>query len=211
MHAGLKPAFAQQAIGITGGIGSGKSMVCKVLESLGYPVFYADSAARKVMQEDLQLRQEITALLGPESYVGQEVNRPFIAAAIFGKDESRIALNAIVHPAVWRAFDAWKAQQSHALVFNESALMFETGSYKRFDHTVLVTAPQETRIERVMRRDNLSREEVLARIAKQLPDVEKEKLAGTVITNGPEDLLVPQVLGLIDVLKNGTSSGFLPI
>jgi dephospho-CoA kinase len=201
MHAGLKPAFAQQAIGITGGIGSGKSMVCKVLQTLGYPVFYADAAARKVMEDDPQLRQEITELLGEESYLGQQVNRPFIAAAIFGKDEVRIAVNAIVHPAVWRSFDAWRTQQSNPLVFNESALMFETGSWKRFDHTVLVTAPQETRIERVMLRDKLSREEVLARIAKQLPDADKEKLADTIITNGPEDLLVPQVLELMDALK----------
>lgn len=191
------PAATQQSIGITGGIGSGKSMVCKVLESLGYPVFYADTAAKKVMQEDEQLRREINALLGAESYLGVEVNKPFIAAKIFGSDELRTALNALVHPAVWRAFDAWKAQQSQSLVFNESALMFETGSYKRFDRTVLVTAPEETRIERVMQRDGITRDEVLARIAKQLPDAEKQQLADMIIRNGAGDKLVPQVLELL--------------
>lgn len=198
------PAFAQQSIGITGGIGSGKSVVCKVLESLGYPVFYADTAAKKVMQEDEQLRREISALLGTESYLGAEVNRPFIAAKIFGSDELRTALNALVHPAVWRTFDAWKAEQSQPLVFNESALMFETGAYKRFDCIVLVTAPEETRIERVMQRDGLSRDEVLARMAKQWPDTEKMELADKIILNGPDDKLVPQVLELLSALTEGT-------
>ena len=183
-----------RSIGITGGIGSGKTIVCRVLEALGYPVFYADQAAKACMNEDMILRQEIIALLGQESYLRGEVNRPFIAEKIFASAELRTALNALVHPAVFRAFEYWKKQQDAALIFNESALLFETGSYKRFDAIFLVTADPEVRIQRVMQRDDVSREQVIARMENQWTDAQKEPLCTSVIKNDPDILVVPQIL-----------------
>ena len=187
-----------KSIGITGGIGSGKSMVCKILETLGFPVFYADSEAKKVMNSDETLKSGIIGLLGDAAYQDNALNRPFVAEKIFGDHALRKSMDSLVHPAVFRAFDQWKAQQHAALIFNESALMFETGSYKRFDATVLVTADQETRIARVIKRDSVTREQVLARISHQLSDEAKRKLCSAVIVNDEDVLLIPQVLEMVE-------------
>lgn len=190
-----------KSVGITGGIGSGKSMVCKILETLGYPVFYADQEAKKVMTEDALLKTQIMELLGADSYHGDQLNRPFVADKIFNDTTLKNAMNQLVHPAVFRAFDSWKSKQNSPLIFNESALLFETGSYKRFDATILVTADKETRIERVMQRDGVTREQVLARMENQLDDAEKKKLCTYLIVNNPDTLLIPQVLEKIEWLR----------
>lgn len=190
-----------KSVGITGGIGSGKSMVCKILETLGYPVFYADHEAKKVMTEDALLKTQIMELLGADSYHGDQLNRPFVADKIFNDTTLKNAMNQLVHPAVFRAFDTWKSKQNSQLIFNESALLFETGSYKRFNATILVTADKETRIERVMQRDGVTREQVLARMENQLDDAEKEKLCTYLIVNNPDTLLIPQVLEKIEWLR----------
>ena len=189
-----------RSVGVTGGIGSGKSIVCKVLETLGYPVFYADAEAKASMQQDAQLREGIISLLGSEAYEGSEVNRAFIAKRIFGDDALRIAMNALVHPAVFRAYDQWVSVQSAPLVFNESALMFETGSYKRFDATILVTADKDIRIRRVMERDSVTEAQVLARMEKQWSDEAKKALSTAVIVNNPDVLVIPQVLKVVEEL-----------
>lgn len=191
-----------RSVGITGGIGSGKSMVCAILEKMGYPVFYADAAAKKVMHEDALLRSQITQLLGDEAYLGHALNRPFIAGKIFSDPKLRQEMDSIVHPAVYRAFDTWKNEQHADLIFNESALLFETGSWKRFDATVLVTADKEVRIARVMQRDQVTREQVLDRMAHQLPDEEKQKRCTLQIVNNPDQMLIPQVLEMIQDLKS---------
>lgn len=172
-------------------------MVCSILEKLGFPVFYADQEAKMAMSQDALLKSQVMELLGEASYQDGEVNRPFIAEKIFGDPELRKAMDRLVHPAVFRAFETWKARQDAALIFNESALLFETGSYKRFDATVLVTANRETRIERVMKRDQVTREQVLARMEHQLDDDEKRKLCTTVIVNDNDTMLVPQVLEMV--------------
>ncbi len=189
-----------KSIGITGGIGSGKSIVCKILEKLGYPVFYADVAAKKVMNEDQALKSELISLLGENAYLNKELNRPFIAEQIFKNDQLKNEVNALVHPAVYRAYENWKQEQESALVFNESALLFETGSYKRFDATILVTANSETRIQRVMGRDGTDREAVLDRMSHQLDDDAKQKLCDFKIVNEADILLLPQLLKILDLL-----------
>ena len=189
-----------RSVGVTGGIGSGKSIVCKVLETLGYSVFYADAEAKASMQQDAQLREGIIRLLGSEAYEGSEVNRAFIAKRIFADDALRIAMNALVHPAVFRAYDQWISVQSAPLVFNESALMFETGSYKRFDATILVTADKDIRIRRVMERDSVTEAQVLARMEKQWSDEAKKALSTAVIVNNPDVLVIPQVLKVVEEL-----------
>ncbi len=185
------------SIGITGGIGSGKSLVCKVIEHLGYPVFYADEVARENMLENLGLINAIVKAFGEKAYIGKELNRNYLASQIFSKPELREKLNSLVHPTVFEAFENWKKEQRSPLVFNEAAIMFETGSYKRFDSVWLVVAGRETRIERVMKRDNSSREAVLARMNNQMSDEEKIKFGPKIIRNNDDDLVLEQVLLLI--------------
>ena len=190
-----------KSIGITGGIGSGKSMVCKILEVLGYPVFYADQEAKKSMVQDNLLKEQIISLLGSDSYQDKELNRPFIAEKIFGNTDLKHKMDQLVHPAVFRSFESWKSKQTSPFIFNESALLFETGSYKRFNATVLVTADKETRIERVMKRDGVTRDQVISRMENQLSDAEKQKLCTCQIVNNPEMMLIPQVLEMLEFLK----------
>lgn len=191
-----------KAIGITGGIGSGKTTICRIIEKLNYPVFYADQAAKDCMHEDEQLKSEIISRFGSQSYVNNVLNRPFLADEIFNNSAAKEALNALVHPAVYRAFEKWKTvHRDKKIVFNESALLFETGSYTRFDATVLVVSDLDMRIDRVMERDKITKEQVLARIAHQLKDDEKIKLAQFVIHNNHTQLIIPQLLTILEQLQ----------
>lgn len=186
------------SVGITGGIGSGKSTVCKVLESLGYPVFYADQVAKQNMLENLDLINAIVGTFGEKAYIDKQLNRNYLAQQVFSKPDMKEKLNALVHPTVYQSFDKWKSEQSSSVVFNESALLFETGSYKRFDKIWLVVADQETKIKRVMQRDKCSREDVISRIKNQLSDEEKMKFPCDVIRNGENDLVLARILFLLD-------------
>ena len=191
----------QQRIGITGGIGSGKSTVCRVLETMGFPVYYSDDEAKRIMQEDTELIAAIKAEFGEASYTGRDSNRAYIARIIFQQPEKKDSLNALVHPRVRADFAAWSKRQKSDLVFQESALLFETNGYKLLDKTVLVTAPEAVRIQRVSDRDQLSPEAIAARIRNQMPDVEKIPLADFVIENDGIQLVIPQVLELVKVLE----------
>lgn len=186
------------SIGITGGIGSGKSIVCKVLECLGYPVFYSDVEAKRNMLENLDLISSIVGAFGKEAYTDKQLNRTFLANQIFSKPDLKEKLNALVHPTVFQSFEKWKLEQHSKFVFNESALLFETGSYSRFDEIWLVTANLETRINRVMKRDSISREKVLERIDNQLKEDEKMKFSCKIIQNGENNFVLKQVLSLIE-------------
>lgn len=186
------------SVGITGGIGSGKSTVCKVLESLGYPVFYADLVAKQNMLENLDLINAIVGTFGEKAYIDKQLNRNYLAQQVFSKPEMKEKLNALVHPTVFQSFDKWKSEQSSDFVFNESALLFETGSHKRFDKIWLVVADQETKIKRVMQRDKSSREDVISRINNQLSDEEKMKFPCDVIRNGENDAVLERVLDLLN-------------
>jgi len=185
-------------VGITGNIGSGKTTVSKVFEILGVPVFYADDAAKNVMVTDKILIDGIIAAFGDMSYYEDgTLNRKHVASIVF-KDESKLAkLNQLVHPAVFRAFDEWAANIKDApYIMKEAALLFESNSYKMCDNTIMVTAPLELRIKRVMNRDGFNREDILSRDARQFTEEKKMALADFVIRNDDTELVIPQVLAL---------------
>ena len=185
-------------IGITGGIGSGKTTVCRIFEVLGIPVFYADNAAKSVMHSDSLLRQDIIKGFGQESYFETgELNRKHISSIVFNDTEQLARLNALVHPAVFRAFDTWVALQTNVpYVLKEAALLFESDSYKMCDRSILVKSPEALRIARIIARDNTTAEEVRLRMNRQFSDAKKEKLADHIIINDEDLLLIPQVLEL---------------
>lgn len=183
-------------IGITGNIGSGKTTVCKMFELLGVPVFYADFHAKKVMAEDDILIESIRSTFGQEAYFADKsLNRKYLSKIVFNNEAELQKLNALVHPAVFRAFDEWAKQyEQHFYVLKEAAVLFESGSDKQCDKTIVVSAALGVRIQRVMQRDNLSEEEVFRREKKQMPQTEKEAKADFIIRNNPQMLVIPQVL-----------------
>lgn len=183
-------------VGITGGIGSGKSTVCGIFARLGIPVYAADREAKRLMREDLALIASVKEAFGSDSYSGNEPNRPFLANAVFGNPEKLALLNSLVHPAVFRDFERWCGLQHAPYVIKEAAIMFESGSYKQVHEVVAVTAPLELRIQRVMERDGSSREEILKRIQAQMPQEEVVKRAHDVINNDGTHSLIKQVVGL---------------
>lgn len=191
-------------IGITGGIGSGKTFVCHILEKLGYPVFYSDQEAKKLMNENLDLIIKIKELLGYGAYLNGIINKSFIARKIFETPTLRNELNAVVHPEVYLAFENWSKSQPSNLVINESALLFETESYKRFDKTILITADICLKIERIKKRDLLDEIEIKHRMNSQLSDEIKLKLADFVIENNEDKLLLPQLIQFINQLETST-------
>ena len=192
-------------IGITGGIGSGKTTVCRIFETLGIPVFYADTVAKQIMVTDPILVAGVKAAFGPESYGDTGIlNNKHIAGIVFNNAAQLEKLNALVHPAVFRAFDAWvlEVPENTPYILKEAALLFESESYKMCDQTVLVIAPKETRMERVMQRDGASAEQVQARMDKQMSDEEKTTMADYLIHNNETDSLIAQVLKLHEQFLN---------
>ena len=151
-------------IGITGGIGSGKSTISKIFEILGVPVFYADDEAKRLMEHDQVLIELIKTEFGDQAFIGNNLNKKHIAQLVFNNREKLEKLNALVHPAVYRAFEFWVAQQKSPYVLKEAALLFESGSYIQNDYNILVSSPLVLRIARVIKRDEATEEEVLARI-----------------------------------------------
>ncbi|GAA4340261.1 dephospho-CoA kinase [Mucilaginibacter gynuensis] len=186
-------------VGLTGNIGSGKTTVAQIFEVLGIPVFYSDTEAKAVMTTDAELIAGIKETFGEASYFEDgSLNRKHISGLVFNNPSELAKLNALVHPAVFRAFDARILQFEGKVpyIIKEAAILFESGSYKDCDATVLVTAPLETRIQRVMQRDNLQHDEVLNRDARQFLEAEKLKMANEVIVNDDSQLVIPQVLAL---------------
>jgi len=186
-------------VGITGNIGSGKTTVCKIFEVLGVPVFYADDAAKSVMVNDAELISAIKKTFGGESYLNDgSLNRKHIAAIVFNNKQELVKLNAIVHPATFRAFDAWVAniKADVPYVLKEAALLFESDSYKMCDRSVLVTAPLDVRIKRVTQRDGITAEEAKSRDDRQFSEEKKRGLANDIIINDDTELVIPQVLKL---------------
>lgn len=185
-------------IGITGNIGGGKTTVSKVFEILGIPVFYADSAAKNVMTTDATLIDSIKTAFGNESYFEDgTLNRKYIASIVFNDEIQLAKLNSLVHPAVFRAFDEWANQFiSVPYIIKEAALLFESASYKMCDYSIMVTAPLELRLKRVIQRDALSRAEILNRDSRQFSEEKKTELADFLIRNDDTQLVIPQVLAL---------------
>ena len=170
-------------VGLTGGIGSGKSTVASMFQKLGVPIYNSDVEAKNLMGRSKKIKKDIEALLGKESYLDGEPNRGYIAKKVF-KDKILLRdLNNIVHPAVRRHFKSWCKRQNTTYVIQEAAIIFENGTQKRYDKIILVTAPRDIRIQRVVDRDGITAEQVMARMDNQWPDSEKEKFSDFIIEN----------------------------
>lgn len=185
-------------IGITGGIGSGKTTVCKVFELFGIPVFYADDVAKSIMNTDPVLRDQIIEAFGEQSYSHSgELNRKHISGIVFNNSLELEKLNGLVHPAVFRAFDVWVLKHPEApYVLKEAALLYESESHKFCDRSILVISAMDTRMKRVQARDGLSAEEVRSRIDRQFSDEQKIKMADYILMNDEQQLLIPQIISL---------------
>lgn len=188
-------------VGITGGIGSGKSVVCKVLQTLGYPVFDADSESKSLLT-DPKIRSEVVHLLGPSAYLPSgEPDRQWIASAIFPDARLLEQVNAILHPAVLEKFNTWIDEHHTApLIFKEAAIMFESGSHRHLDLVVGVKAPESLRIKRVMQRDGKTEQAVRNIMQRQLPQDEMAKKCQELLVNDEQTPLLPQILALVGKL-----------
>lgn len=183
-------------IGLTGGIGSGKSTVAGIFQVLGIPVFDADANTKIIMESDATLKAGIRSLFGNDSFIDDRLNRKFIADIVFKDPLQLEKLNALVHPAAIRAAEEWADKQKADYVIKEAALFFEAGSAEGMDYIIGVYAPKHIRIKRVMDRDAVSREAVLDRMNKQIQEEIKMRLCDYVILNDDQHLLIPQVLQL---------------
>ena len=184
-------------LGLTGGIGSGKTLVCQVFEKLGVPVYYADTAARELMNRDAELMAGIAKMFGDQVYGRDGLNRQYVADSVFGDHERLSGLNKLVHPAVRSDFIRWSALQTGSpYVIEEAAILFESGASKEMNLSALVYAPEEIRISRVMKRDGVQREAVLKRMGHQLSDEELMEMADHVLINDGTQMLLPQVIEL---------------
>jgi dephospho-CoA kinase len=183
-------------VGITGGIGSGKSTVAKIFSILGIPIYSADDRAKWLMGNDEELKRQLTNAFGPESFSSDgSLNRTFLANEVFSDPEKVKMINALVHPAVGKDFFAWTEQQHAPYVLKEAALIFESGSEKTLDKVINVSSPLKVRIARILMRDPFRKEEQVNQIInQQLPDEQKNELADFVIKNTDNKLLIPQVL-----------------
>ena len=187
-------------IGITGGIGSGKTTVAKVFEVLGVPVYYADDAAKRLMNEDEELKDKIKKTFGEDAYTEGKLDRKFLSAIVFNNPEKLALLNALVHPATLKDADRWMQKQITPFSLKEAALIFESGAQEHLDYVIGVTAPVPLRIQRTMERDGITREEVIARMDKQMDETIKMKLCDFVLQNNEQEMLFPQVIKLHEKL-----------
>ena len=187
-------------VGLTGGIGSGKSTVADIFKVLGVPVFFADEEAKKIMQQDAGLVARIQKEFGPHTYTNGQLNRKVLAEIVFSDPYKLARLNAIVHPVTIAAAEAWMTVQTTPYVIKEAALMFEAGSSLHLNHIIGVTAPEPMRIQRVMLRDKVTRQQVLDRMNRQINESLKMKLCDFVIVNDEQRLLTEQVIRLHEKL-----------
>lgn len=189
-------------VGLTGGIGSGKTTVAKMFSQLGVSIYNSDQRAKALYTELPELKQKITAKFGAEAYVNNHLNAPFLAQKVFTNPNHLKWLNATMHPLVAQDFNQWVKAQNSAYVIKEAAILFESGAFKGCDVIITVSAPQDERIARVIKRDSVSKKQVEARLAKQLTDAEREKRADYVINNTSLQLVTKHVLELHQQLLN---------
>lgn len=189
-------------VGLTGGIGSGKTTVAKLFAEFGIPTYIADEEAKALMNTSSTIKREIRALFGDQAYLDGSLNRPFIANAIFNDKELLKKMNGIVHPRVANHFKKWVKQQNTLYVIKENAILFEHGEEKNCDFTILVTAPETIRISRVIKRDNKTEAQVKAIINNQLPEDVKRQKATYIIENTALDITRTQVLDVHHKLLN---------
>jgi dephospho-CoA kinase len=187
-------------VGLTGGMGSGKTTVARIFEVMGIPVFYADIEARKLMENDPELREKIMKAFGTESYNGSLPNRKYIAQKVFSDPGKLTILNGLTHPATILQAEMWMSRQSSPFVLKEAAILFESGAHKNLDFVIGVESPEDLRIVRSMQRDNLSVAQVKARMDQQMNQEEKMKLCDFVIINDEDHALIKQVLSIYKIL-----------
>jgi dephospho-CoA kinase len=188
-----------KVIGLTGGIGSGKSTVARMFSTLGVPVFDADTEAKKLYAEDPTLLSEVVKVFGPKIMNADgSLNREGLAAVVFSDAEALKQLNALVHPRVGKRFQEWKEKQSGPAVIREAAILFESGNHSDCDEVVVVTAPENLRIERVMKRNAIAADDVRARMARQWTEEQLLQKANAVIQNDEKKLVLPQVLAIAE-------------
>jgi dephospho-CoA kinase len=183
-------------VGLTGGIGSGKSTVAAIFEVIGIPVYYADTAAKRLMNENQTLKQEITELFGKDAYKNGQLDRAWIASRVFNDAGKLEELNKLVHPITISDAERWMSEQKGHYAIKEAAIIFESGSNSSLDKVIGVFAPEAVRIMRVMERDNVTAETVKKRMSKQMNEDEKMQLCDFVIYNDETQFLIPQVIAI---------------
>jgi len=188
-------------IGITGGMGAGKSVISEMMRCLGIPVYDADIASKKILNSNTKVKTQLIELLGEEIFSNGQLNRPLMAQLIFNNNELLLKTNAIIHPAVFEDFIAWSEAQNKEVVACETAILFESGMVSYFDSILMVSAPLEIRVERCIKRNNFTREQVLERIAKQMDESKKTELSDFVIDNDNRKALYPQLKNFLNNLK----------
>lgn len=188
-------------IGITGGMGAGKSVISEMMRCLGIPVYDADIASKKILNSNTKVKTQLIELLGEEIFSNGQLNRPLMAQLIFNNNELLLKTNAIIHPAVFDDFIAWSEAQNKEVVACETAILFESGMVSYFDSILMVSAPLEIRIERCIKRNNFTREQVMERIAKQMDESKKTELSDFVIDNDNRKALYPQLKNFLNNLK----------
>jgi dephospho-CoA kinase len=187
-------------VGLTGGIGSGKSTVAAIFEVLGVPVYYADQAAKRLMHENAELKNKIIDQFGTEAYRDGVLNRDYLAAKVFSDPQQLALLNSFVHPLTIADAAAWMNRQRSPYTIKEAALIFESGANTSLDYVIGVSSPETLRIKRVMERDKISAEQVMARLHKQMNEADKMKKCDFLLFNDEQQLLVPQVIQLHEKL-----------
>jgi len=188
-------------IGLTGGIGAGKTYVSKIFQQMGIPIFNADEQAKKCMVEDSSLKAAVQLAFGESMYLKGVLQKDALANIVFNNTEALGKLNALVHPIVKQKFEDWCTQQSTSIVIKEAAILFESGAHLGLDAVVCVSAPENLRIERVKKRDGSSVAQIQSRMSKQMSQAEKEELADFLIVNDQVQLLLPQVLTIITEME----------
>ena len=183
-------------VGLTGGIGSGKSTVARILETLGIPVYYADDAAKTIMNTDAGLRQQIIQHFGEASYTDGQLQRKYLADIVFNEPEKLSLLNSLIHPVTIRHSEQWFRRQSAPYAVREAALLFESGASENLEFIIGVYAPKHLRLQRVIKRDGLTTEEIQKRMNRQINEEMKMKLCDAVIRNDEQQLVIPQVMEL---------------
>jgi len=186
-------------IGLTGGIGSGKSTISRLLDIMGIPVYIADTESKRLTESSPVIREKLIERFGAELYAKEKLNKALLASLIFKNETNRNYVNSVIHPVVYDDFDQWQAQRAQfPVLVIEAAILFESGFSDSVDVSVTVAAPEELRIRRVELRDGWSRESIMARIQSQLPEKEKIRRSGYVIYNDGEQALIPQVERIIE-------------
>ncbi len=189
-------------VGITGGIGSGKSVVAKIFEILGIPVYNSDIEAKKIITTNKEIKSLYIKLFGEKAFIDGILNRTYVAGKLFNNKKLIEQIQSTLHPLVHEDFNKWSKNQASEIVMNESALLFESGGNKFMNEIIMIAAPEDLRIKRVMQRDGITKEEVLSRIQNQWDDEIKLQNSNYHIISNDKDLVIPQVLKIYNAIKN---------